>query len=274
MPFASMNVLNGGMHAGWNIDFQECMIIPRQRSFKERVRCGAEVFYALKAILEKKGFATTVGDEGGFAPKLKRNAAALDLVMSAIRSAHYKPGKDVGIGMDPASSEFYNTKTRRYVLKTDGKSLSAAGMTAYYSRLCKKYPIIFLEDACAEEDWEGWRTLTAALGDKTAIVGDDLFVTSADRLRIGIAAGAGNAILIKVNQIGTLSETMDAVLLAQKHGYRVAVSHRSGETADTTIADLSVAVRADFIKTGSLSRSERVEKYNRLMEIEDETLNT
>ncbi|MBI4281348.1 phosphopyruvate hydratase [Candidatus Uhrbacteria bacterium] len=270
LPLATMNVLNGGVHAGWSVDFQESMIIPRQKTFRERVRCGSEVFQALKGILKEKGFATTVGDEGGFAPHLKRNAETFAYIASAIKKAGYRLGTDVGIGMDPASSEFFDPKTRRYVLKADKKKFTAEEMVAYYSALLKKYPILFLEDGCAEDDWDGWKILTETLGKKVSLVGDDLFVTNVERLQKGIRAGVANAILIKVNQIGSLTETMDAICLAQAHHYKVAVSHRSGETADTFIADLAVAVNADYIKTGSLSRSERLEKYNRLMEIEME----
>lgn len=270
MPHATMNVLNGGVHAGWSIDFQECMIIPRQKKFRERVRCGSEVFHALKKLLKDKGFPITVGDEGGFAPKLKNNAAALALIAQAVAAAGYELGADVGIGLDPASSEFYDAKKHKYVLSADKLKLTAGQMVDYYAKLLKKYPILFLEDGCAEDDWNGWKELTRRLGPKTTLVGDDLFVTNPSRLRLGISAGVANGILIKVNQVGSLSETIDAIRLAQEHGYKVAVSHRSGETADTTIADLAVAAKAEFIKTGSMSRSERLEKYNRLMEIEDE----
>ncbi len=270
LPLATMNVLNGGVHAGWSVDFQESMIIPRQTTFRERVRCGAEVFHALKNILKEKGFATTVGDEGGFAPKLKKNLETFALIADAIKKSGYRLGTDVGIGMDPASSEFFDPKTKQYVLKADKKKFTAAEMVEYYTALLKKYPILFLEDGCAEDDWDGWKLLTKTLSAKVSLVGDDLFVTNVERLQKGIDTGVANAILIKVNQIGSLTETIDAICLAQAHGYKVAVSHRSGETADTFIADLAVAVNADYIKTGSLSRSERLEKYNRLMEIENE----
>jgi len=271
LPLATMNVMNGGVHADWSTDFQESMIIPRQRKFRERVRCGSEVFHALRSILKAKGYSVGVGDEGGFAPKLKRNIQTFELMALAVRKAGYKLGRDVAFGMDPASSEFYDAKKKKYVLKADKKKLDAAGMIKLYASLLKKYPVLFLEDGCAEDDWDGWKKLTDALGKKVALVGDDLFVTNVDRLRLGLERGVANAILIKVNQIGSLSETIDTIRLAQAHGYKVAVSHRSGETADTTIADLAVAVNAEFIKTGSLSRSERLEKYNRLMEIEQET---
>ena len=271
MPYPMMNVMNGGAHAGWSTDFQECMIIPLQRTFRERLRCGSEVFHALRGILKDKGFPIGVGDEGGFAPKLKRNAQAFELIAMAVRKAKYKLGKDVGFGTDPAASEFYDPKKKKYVLKTDGRKLDAKGMVKMWKALAAKYPLLSIEDGCAEDDWDGWKLLTDALGKKLALVGDDLFVTDANRLRRGIQKGVANAILIKVNQIGTLSETIDAIRLAQQHGYKVAVSHRSGETADTFIADLAVATSSDFIKTGSLSRSERLEKYNRLTEIETET---
>ncbi len=271
LPLPMMNVMNGGAHAGWSIDFQECMIIPKQRKFRDRLRCGSEVFHALRGILKDKGFSVGVGDEGGFAPKLKKNAQAFELMAAAVRKAKYKLGKDVAFGTDPAASEFYDAKKKKYILKTDGKKLDAKGMVAMWKALAAKYPLISLEDGCAEDDWDGWKLLTDALGKKLALVGDDLFVTNVERLRKGIREGVANAILIKVNQIGSLSETIDAIRMAQQHGYKVAVSHRSGETADTFIADLAVATGAEFIKTGSLSRSERLEKYNRLTEIEDET---
>ncbi len=270
LPIATMNVINGGAHADWTIDWQECMIVPQARLFRERVRIGAEVFHALKTILKEKGFAVGVGDEGGFAPQLKSNEAALQYIMKAITRAGYRPGKDVAIAMDPAASEFYDVKSKTYTLRTDKKKLNAKGMILMWKKLLTKYPLVSLEDGLAEDDWGGWQALTKELGKKVALVGDDLFVTNPARLQQGIDQGVANAILIKVNQIGTLTETMKAIKLAQQHGYKVSVSHRSGETADTFIADLAVAVNADFIKTGSLSRSERVEKYNRLMEIESE----
>lgn len=273
LPIATMNVLNGGAHADWSIDFQECMIVPLHKLFRERVRIGSEVFHALRSILKEEGFPVGVGDEGGFAPRLKKNADALELIVKAIRKAGYRPGKDVLMAMDPAASEFYDAKTKKYTLRTDKKTFDSKGMIAMWAALIKKYPIISLEDGLAEDDWEGWVALTKALKHeniKALLVGDDLFTTNVERLKKGIALGVANAILIKVNQIGTLSETIDTILMAQKHGYKISVSHRSGETADTTIADLAVAVNAEFIKTGSMSRSERLEKYNRLMEIEHE----
>lgn len=271
MPVPMMNVMNGGVHAGWAIDLQECMIVPIAiGTMRERVRVGAEVFHALGKLLAKAGYSTLKGDEGGYAPALRGNERALRFIMEAIRSAGYAPKKDVAIAMDPASSEFYDKKKKRYVLRADKKTLSAKEMTALYGRWLKKYPIISIEDGLAEDDWEGWRALTAELGKRTLLVGDDLFVTNKKRLQEGIRREVANAILVKVNQIGTLTETMDAIALARKHRYAVILSHRSGETCDTTIADLAVAVGAEYIKTGSLSRSERVAKYNRLMEIEEE----
>ncbi len=270
LPTPTMNILNGGAHAGWILDFQEFMVVPQQKKFRERVRCGSEVFHALGRLLKKRGFSTLVGDEGGFAVKLAKNEEALKTIVQAIKDAGYVPGKDVMLAMDPATSEFYDAKTKRYVLKVDGVSLTSDQMIAMWDKLSKKYPIVSLEDGLAEDDWEGWKKLTDRLGDRLALVGDDFFVTNAERLRQGIEEGCANAILIKVNQIGSLSETMDAIVLAQESGYAVSVSHRSGETTDTTIADLAVAVNAEFIKAGSLSRSERLAKYNRLMEIEEE----
>ncbi len=270
LPLPMMNVLNGGVHADWSIDFQECLIVPKQKTFRERVRCGSEIFHVLHDLLRAKGYPVGVGDEGGFAPKLKKNAQAFALIAQAVRKAGYAPGRDVGFGMDPATSEFYDAKKKTYVLRTDRRRLNSDGMIRMWEGLVKKWPFVSIEDGLAEDDWDGWKKLTAALGSKIALVGDDLFVTDAERLRKGIERGVANAILVKVNQIGTLSETIDAIRLAQAHGYRIAISHRSGETTDTTIADLAVAVNAEFIKTGSLSRSERLVKYNRLMEIEDE----
>ena len=270
LPIPMMNVLNGGVHAGWAVDFQEFMIVPLQRSFPERVRCGAEVFHALAGLLKEKGYVTLKGDEGGYAPALGGNEAAMRLLVSAMRKAGYRPGAEVAIAIDPASSEFYEPKSGRYLLRADRKTLTPARMISLYERWTAKYPLISIEDGLAEDDWDNWTVLTERLGARVQLVGDDLFVTNAARLREGIARGAGNAILIKVNQIGTLTETMESIALARRAGYAVVVSHRSGETADTTIADLSVAVGAEYIKTGSLSRSERVEKYNRLLEIDRE----
>ncbi|TAK05406.1 phosphopyruvate hydratase [Patescibacteria group bacterium] len=270
LPIPTMNVLNGGVHAGWAIDLQECMIIPLQKTFRERLRAGAEIFHALGKILKKKGYVTLVGDEGGYAPKLPGNEAALKLLIQAIKAAGYKPGKEVALGMDAASSEFYDAEKGVYVMRSDKKKRTPAQMLAMYKGWVRKYPLISIEDPFAEDDWASWKAITKALGRRVPLVGDDLFVTNVARLQQGIRQKVANAILIKVNQIGSLSETIAAIRLAQKHGYKVSVSHRSGETPDTTIADLAVAVNAEYIKTGSLSRGERVAKYNRLLAIEDE----
>ena len=263
-------ILNGGAHAGFILDFQEFMVVPLQRKFKERVRCGSEIFHALQKELKIKGFSTLVGDEGGYAVALKSNEEALQYIVKAIKRAGYKAGKEVKIAMDPAVSEIYNKKTKLYNLKLDGKKLNADQMIDLFSDWSKKYPILSLEDALDQDDWEGWTRLNKRLGKKLVLVGDDFFVTNVKRLQKGIDEKCANAILIKVNQIGSLSEAIDTILLAQENKYKISVSHRSGETADTFIADLAVAVNAEFIKTGSLSRSERVAKYNRLMEIEEE----
>ncbi len=270
LPIATMNVLNGGAHAGWSLDFQEFMIVPQQRLFKERVRCGAEVFHALGDILRKKGHSTLKGDEGGYSAALKKNEDAIKLIMLAIKKAGYTAGKDVFLALDPAVSEVYVKKDNKYRLKVDGKYMSAQQMIKLWESWIKKYPIISIEDGLDQDDFEGWVDMTKKLGKDIAIVGDDLFVTNSARIRKGIDMGAANAVLIKVNQIGSLSEAIDAIVLAQQFKYKISVSHRSGETSDTTIADLAVAVNAEFIKTGSLSRSERLAKYNRLLEIEEE----
>src|SRR3989338_941895 len=270
MPIPTMNVLNGGAHAGWILDFQEFMIVPTQKKFKERVRCGAEIFHALGGLLKKKGFSTLKGDEGGYAVPFKKNEDAFVAIMQAIRLAGYKAGKDVFLAMDPAVSELYDAKSNRYKLRVDKKSNTSKDMIAMWKKWLAKYPIISLEDGLDQDDWAGLTELTRQLGKKKGLVGDDFFVTNSKRLAEGIEKKAANAILIKLNQIGSLSETIDTILLAQQYGYKVSVSHRSGETADTTLADLAVAVNADYIKTGSLSRSERLEKYNRVMEIEEE----
>lgn len=270
LPHPMMNVLNGGAHAGWSLDIQEFMIIPQQKRFCDRVRAGAEIFHALGVQLKKDGYPTTVGDEGGFAPKLQKNEDALKRIVQAIRAAGYVPGKGIALGMDAAASEFYDAKKKIYVMRSDHQSRNGTAMLRLYAEWAKKYPLISVEDPLAEDDWEHWEKITAQLGKRVQLVGDDLFVTNVTRLQEGIGRKVANAILIKVNQIGTLSETMDTISLAQKNRYAVAVSHRSGETADTTIADLAVAVNAEYIKTGSLSRSERTAKYNRLMQIEEE----
>ncbi len=270
MPLPMMNVLNGGAHADFALDMQETMLIPRLPRFSERVRAGSEIFHALGKLLKKKGYVTTVGDEGGYAPKLPANEKAFAMALDAIEEAGYAPGKDVALGADVAASEFYDAKKGVYKMKVDKKTLSSVEMIAMYEKWMKQYPLLTLEDGLAEDDWDNWETLTKKLGKKLTLVGDDLFVTNVRRLQEGISRQVANAILIKVNQIGSLSETLDAITLAQKNGYKIAISHRSGETADTFIADLAVATGAEFIKTGSLSRSERLEKYNRLMAIEDE----
>lgn len=270
MPLPMMNLLNGGAHAGFAIDFQESMVIPQMARFSERVRIGSEIFHGLAKILKTRGFVTTVGDEGGYAPHLSSNEEALALLMEAIAATGYEAGEDVRLGLDVAASEFYDAEKKIYSLKVDKCEYDGDAMIALLSDLAKKYPLMSIEDGLAEDDWDHWQKLTATTGNTTTLVGDDLFVTNTERLQMGIDQRVANAILIKVNQIGTLSETMAAIALAQQNNYKIAISHRSGETADTFIADLAVAVGADFIKTGSLSRSERVEKYNRLMEIENE----
>ena len=270
LPYPTMNLLNGGRHANFALDLQECMVIPLAKKFRDRVKTGAEIFAALGKILEADGLGTLKGDEGGYAPHLKLNDTALEYLEKSVAAAGYKLGKDVMFGMDAAASEFYDEKTETYNWKLGDLSFSAEKLMDVYEVWMKKYPFRFLEDPLAEDDWENWKKITARLGKKILIVGDDLFVTNIKRLKRGIEMKVANAILIKVNQIGTLSETIDAILLAQKNKYKIIISHRSGETADTTIADLAVAVNAEYIKTGSLSRSERVEKYNRLMEIEEE----
>lgn len=270
MPIPTMNILNGGVHSGWLLDFQEFMIVPKQKLFRERVRCGSEIFHTLGGLLKKQGYATTVGDEGGYAVPFKRNEDALIMLMKAIKAAGYKPGHDVFLALDPASSEFYNPKTQRYELPVEKKSFTSDQMIKRWQTWADKYPIESLEDGLAEDDWSGWTELTKKIGKNVVLVGDDLFVTNVERLRQGIERHAANAVLIKVNQIGSLSETIETIQLAQQSGYAVSVSHRSGETIDTTIADLAVAVNADYIKAGSMSRGERLAKYNRLMEIEEE----
>lgn len=267
LPMPMMNVMNGGAHAGWATDFQEYMIVPRgAKTIAEAVRMGAEVFQALKAVLTDKGYPTTVGDEGGFAPRVVGgNNEPLDCIVAAIERAGYKPGREVAIALDVAASEFHNGES--YVLKTDGTTRTASEMIAWYQEIVKKYPVISIEDGLAEDDWENWRNLTNKMGSKTQLVGDDLFVTNTKLLKRGIDENVANAILIKPNQIGTLTETIAAVKMAQKAGYRTVISHRSGETEDTTIAHLAVGLGAGQIKTGSLSRSERICKYNELVRI-------
>ncbi len=267
LPVPLMNIINGGEHADNNLDIQEFMIVPAgAKSFKEALRMGAEVFHALKSILKKKGLNTAVGDEGGFAPSLDSNEEAIEIIMTAIKKAGYKAGKDAFIALDVAASELY--KVGKYSL--DGKKITSAQMTTYFAKLAAKYPVISIEDPLDEEDWKGWKQLTDKIGDKVQIVGDDLFVTNVEKLKKGIDKGIANSILIKLNQIGTLTETLDAVEMAHRAGYTSVISHRSGETADTTIADLSVATNSGQIKTGSLSRSDRTAKYNQLLRIEEE----
>ena len=272
MPVPMMNVLNGGSHADSSVDFQEFMIMPvGASSIKEAVQMGSEVFYHLKNVLKAKGQVTAVGDEGGFAPNLEDNEAPLKCIMEAIESAGYTPGKDICIAMDVAASEFYNKETKMYELKkSNGGSKTTDEMIAWYEELVSKYPIISIEDGLGERDWEGWKKLTEKLGKKIQLVGDDLYVTNPSILQEGIEKDIANSILIKVNQIGTLTETFDAMELAKKHGYTAVVSHRSGETEDTTIAHIAVAFNAGQIKTGSLSRTDRIAKYNELMRIEEE----
>lgn len=268
LPVPMMNILNGGAHADNNVDIQEFMIMPvGAESFKEGLRACAEVYHTLKNVLKEKGLATGVGDEGGFAPNLGSNEEALQVICEAIKAAGYEPGSDFKLAIDAASSEFY--KDGKYNLVGEGKVKTAAEMVEFYADLVEKYPIISIEDGLAEEDWEGWKLLTDRIGKKVQLVGDDLFVTNTERLAKGIAADTANAILIKVNQIGTLTETFDAIEMAKRAGYTCVISHRSGETEDATIADIAVAVNAGQIKTGAPARSERVAKYNQLLRIED-----
>ena len=269
LPVPMMNVLNGGAHADNKVDFQEFMIVPcGAATFSECLRMGAEVFHALKGTLHERGLATAVGDEGGFAPDLGSNEEALAMLVAGIEAAGYRPGEDVAIALDPASSEFY--KDGAYVLEHEGRTLSAAEFADYWADLAARYPIVSLEDAMDEEDWDGWQVLTERLGSTLQLVGDDIFVTNTERLRRGIETGVANSILIKVNQIGTLTETLQAVAMARDAGYTAVMSHRSGETEDVTIADLAVATGCGQIKTGAPSRSDRVAKYNQLLRIEEQ----
>jgi len=269
LPVPMMNIVNGGAHADNPIDFQEFMIVPvGAPSIAEAVRMGAEVFHALRSALKQAGYTTAVGDEGGFAPDLASTRAALDFVMAAITAAGYRPGEDIYLALDVAATELFHDG--RYILEGEKRTLTSAEMTDYYAELVASYPIFSIEDGMAEDDWEGWHGLTAALGDRCQLVGDDLFVTNVARLKEGIDKGIANAILVKVNQIGTLTETHDAVRMAQQAGYAAVMSHRSGETEDATIADLAVATNCGQIKTGSLARSDRVAKYNQLIRIEEE----
>ncbi len=271
LPIPMMNILNGGSHADNSIDFQEFMIMPvGATSFSEAIRMGAEVFHNLKSVLKEKGYSTNVGDEGGFAPNLKSNEEAVKLIIQAIKKAGYKPGEDVYIALDPAASEYFIPEENVYHLKwSTGEKLSIEKMVAFWENWVNKYPIISIEDGMAEDDWDGWKLMTEKLGDKIQLVGDDNFVTNTERLQKGIDLGIANSILIKVNQIGTLTETIDAVNLAHRNGYTAVISHRSGETEDITIADLAVALNTGLIKTGSASRSDRIAKYNQLLRIEE-----
>ena len=268
LPVPMMNILNGGKHAVDSADMQEYMIVPfGLPSFSEGLRAGSEIFNALKGVLHDRGMSTGVGDEGGFAPTgLTSNVEPIELILEAIKKAGYEAGKDIGIALDPASTELY--ADGRYTLAREGRSLDSAGMAKLYGDWCAKYPIVSIEDGLAEDDWSGWQAITAQLGDKVQLVGDDLFVTNVERIQRGLTERTANAVLIKLNQIGTLTETIEAIELAHRSGYAAVISHRSGETEDTTIADLAVALNTGQIKTGSLSRSERIAKYNRLMEIE------
>jgi enolase 1/2/3 len=269
LPAPMMNIVNGGKHADNSVDVQEFMVMPLGvDTFSDAIRCGCEVFHHLKKVLHDKGLGTAVGDEGGFAPDLPNNVAAIDVVLTAIEKAGYKPGEHVWIAVDPASSEFYDKNKKAY--KIDGKELDSAALVEYWAAWIEKYPICSLEDGCAEDDWAGWKLLSERLGNKVQIVGDDIFVTNTERLQRGIDEGIANSILIKVNQIGTLTETIAAVRLAARHGYTNVMSHRSGETEDSTIADLAVALGTGQIKTGSASRSDRMAKYNQLLRIEEQ----
>ena len=269
LPVPMMNVINGGAHANNNLDLQEFMIVPvGAPTFREALRCGAETFQALKKLVNARGLSTAVGDEGGFAPNLQSAEEALSFIVKSIKDAGFVPGEDVVLAIDAASSEFY--ENGKYEMKGEGKSYTSAQMVEFYKDLCAKFPIFSIEDGMAEDDWEGWKMLTDALGDKIQLVGDDLFVTNPKRLAMGIEKGVANSILVKVNQIGTLTETMKAVDLAQRHKYTAVLSHRSGETEDTTIADIAVATNCGQIKTGSMSRTDRMAKYNQLIRIEEE----
>ena len=267
LPVPMMNILNGGAHADNKLDFQEFMIIPQAETIKERVRIGSEVFHNLKKVLNEKGLVTSVGDEGGFAPDLQSNTEGFELIIEAIKKAGYVPGTDVKLAIDVAASEFY--EDGKYILAGENRTLTTVELIEFYKELCSKYPIISIEDPVDENDWEGFKLITEELGDKIQIVGDDLFVTNKKCLQKGIDNHAGNAILLKVNQIGTITETLETIGLAKAHGYKTVLSHRSGETEDTTIADLVVGLNLGQIKTGSMSRSERVAKYNQLMRIEE-----
>lgn len=271
LPVPMMNILNGGEHADNNVDIQEFMVMPvGAESFKEALRMSAEIFHNLRSVLKSKGYNTSVGDEGGFAPNLSSNEEALSTIVEAIEKAGYKPGEQIRIAMDVAATELYNAETKKYDIAGENKSLTSEEMIDWYEELINKYPIISIEDGLSEDDWDGWKLMTDRLSEKIQIVGDDLFVTNTERLSKGIKTKTANSILIKLNQIGTITETLDAIELAKTHGYTAVISHRSGETEDTTIADLAVATNAGQIKTGAPSRTDRVAKYNQLLRIEDE----
>src|SRR5437588_3675146 len=272
LPVPMMNILNGGAHADSNVDFQEFMAMPvGAETFSEALQWGAEIFHTLKSVLKKRGYNTAVGDEGGFAPSLKANVEAIELILEAMQQAGFEAGKEIAIALDPASSEFFDKGKGKYVFKKSDKSVkSSEEMVHFWSEWVRQYPIISIEDGLAEDDWKGWIHLTEKLGTKIQLIGDDLFVTNTERLKKGIEEGAGNSILIKVNQIGTVSETLDAIALALRNGYTAVISHRSGQTEDTFIADLAVATGAGQIKTGSASRTDRVAKYNQLLRVEEE----
>jgi enolase len=271
LPVPLMNIINGGAHADNSLDFQEFMIVPKGLpSFREGLRAGSEVFHTLKKLLHERKASTGVGDEGGFAPDLPGAAAALGVIVEAIEKAGYKPGKDVALALDVASSELWDKQSKTYKLEGEGKELDDKGMVDFYAKLCEQFPIVSIEDGMDENDWDGWVALTKAIGDRVQLVGDDLFVTNTERIKTGIEKGASNAVLVKVNQIGTLTETLNSIEMAHRNGWATIISHRSGETEDTFIADLAVAVNSGQIKTGSLARSERVAKYNQLLRIEQE----
>ncbi|MCL2856425.1 MAG: phosphopyruvate hydratase [Oscillospiraceae bacterium] len=271
LPTPMMNIINGGSHADNSVDFQEFMIMPTGApSFKEAIRIGAEIFHALKKVLKGKGHITSVGDEGGFAPNLGSNREALEVIIEAIKSAGYKPGEDIKIALDVAASEFYNKDTKNYDLAGEGRSLTVDQLIDLYEEFCKDFPIVSIEDGLDENDWDGYKKLTERLGSKVQLVGDDFFVTNTTRLRKGIESGTCNSILVKVNQIGSLTETFDCIEMAKRAGYTTVISHRSGETEDVTIADIAVAVNSGQIKTGSMSRTDRIAKYNRLLKIESQ----
>jgi enolase len=272
LPVPMMNILNGGAHADSNVDFQEFMAMPvGAETFADALQWGAEIFHTLKSVLKKKGYNTAVGDEGGFAPSLKANVEAIELILQAIEQAGFRAGEHVAIALDPAASEFYDKDQGKYVFKKSDKSVkSSQDMVKFWADWARQYPIVSIEDGLAEDDWDGWRALTDELGDKIQLVGDDVFVTNTERLSRGIDEGVANSILIKVNQIGSVSETLDAIDLARRNGYTAVMSHRSGETEDTFIADLAVATGVGQIKTGSASRTDRIAKYNQLLRIEEE----